>query len=99
MLSPDGKLPRLHSGEVVPLDIDFSARIPTGAVGASAAAAALTKEGLAAVGLVGSVSLVAPSTVRLWLTPVTPGIYVIAATLTCDGTAVLRSYWQLEVRA
>ncbi len=84
-------LPSLLVGEEVPLDIDFSARIPTGQVGQSATAQGLDATGATVSGLVTSVSVIAPSTVRLWIKPTAAGAYYVEATLTCDGGAKLKS--------
>lgn len=84
-------LPGLLVGEEVPLDIDFSSRIPSGQAGQSATAQGLDSTGTLVSGLVTSVSVVAPSTVRLWIKPTAAGNFFVEATLTCDGSAKLKS--------
>jgi hypothetical protein len=84
-------LPDLIVGEEIPLDIDFADRIPTGQVGQSATAQGLDSAGAPVANLVTTISVVAPSTVRLWIKPLTPGTFYVEATLTCDGGAKLKA--------
>jgi hypothetical protein len=85
------RLPDLLVGEEIPLDIDFSARMPTGQVGQMATARGLDGAGALVEGLVTTVSVPSTSVVRLWIMPTVAGTFYVEATLTCDGQAILKS--------